>query len=580
MRKLVSEQCEATSGLVTHATVKEQQLNAVLERVVNDSVVHERRQQDVGQLQLQLEALEDQLVQADSEAAEAVDREGTYGMMERRLQKLASEDQVRINTITRVIKEAAQRLAQWHGVCREGEEELMAAESQLTAERAKQKAERGRQRKMVAERRAMTDSMMQYTNERQQRIQAHRQKMLADSGDLDAAGEERLKGVAGTIDAAREFAVSQSRAALSFEEKCREAFRQVEELTGAKGLAEVLEVVVSKKQLTEQLQQRVSSLEERVGRLNDDRDAAEQSRAEMQYGVATDAETKRQLEQVRAKFGVEGERKVEVQRRANEAVRHLQSMSLAWENILRQLEPGKAPGERAVSAAVLGSSQEPATLDTGTKGLDSGGARPDDEDDLAQLASLPMAVSEMPMLVEEVDRRTQRILDAIELRSQHGHMINASQSSLVERDACGESGAAAPAPSASSPSRPPLRQGSIKGKKGAVTVEAPRAAATDPNIRVMPPAMLDELLSRDPDAVEGGARRVTGAYGTSRHVAAKVASAEEEEELMSREDLKAVSTRLARKAQRRAEMASKRVADGGGNVGSKEKVSGRQSSKR
>ena len=61
MKKLLFEQSEATSTLVTRSSVKQRQLDAVMQRVIDDDTVQERRMADVVRLQEKLEWLEEQL---------------------------------------------------------------------------------------------------------------------------------------------------------------------------------------------------------------------------------------------------------------------------------------------------------------------------------------------------------------------------------------------------------------------------------------------------------------------------------------------------------------------------------------
>ena len=80
--------------------------------------------------------------------------------------------------------------------------------------------------------------------------------MLASQGDLDAAGEAELKRAAGAsslVRAMHSVAVSKS---FSHEEKCRDAFRQIEGLTGARDMQEVLFLLTSKQEMADQLQKR------------------------------------------------------------------------------------------------------------------------------------------------------------------------------------------------------------------------------------------------------------------------------------------------------------------------------------
>ena len=133
------------------------------QHIVDDDTVQERRMHDVLRLQQNLEYLEDQLAEADADAAEACDREDTYSMMEQRLHSLVAQDQARINEIQRVIDESVMRLGQWHAVSKEGEAELTSAEASLAEVRTKIKTERHKQRKMMSERRTMVAGMVQYT---------------------------------------------------------------------------------------------------------------------------------------------------------------------------------------------------------------------------------------------------------------------------------------------------------------------------------------------------------------------------------------------------------------------------------
>ena len=192
MKKLLFEQSQTTSELVTKASVKAQQVEHVVQRVLTDSTVQDRRMMDIMKLQENLEYLEDQLAEADADAGEACDREDTYTMMEKRLHTLVAQDQARINQIQRVIDESVLRLNQWHAVCKEGEAELSSAEAELGDLRGKLKGERHTQRKMMTERRQMVESMRQYTKERDARAKAHKDRLLAARGDLDAGQEQQV----------------------------------------------------------------------------------------------------------------------------------------------------------------------------------------------------------------------------------------------------------------------------------------------------------------------------------------------------------------------------------------------------
>jgi len=154
--------------------------------------------------------------------------------------------------------------------------------------RTKIKTERHKQRKMMSERRTMVDNMVKYTTDRNARMQAHKDRLMAARGDLNAEQEDQLRTAAGTIDALRMMNETSSRAALSFEEKCKEAFTQIENLTGASDISEVLHLVTSKHELTSQLNRRVKAVQERINVLTEERGTAEEQLTDAMYGAADD----------------------------------------------------------------------------------------------------------------------------------------------------------------------------------------------------------------------------------------------------------------------------------------------------
>ena len=461
MKKLLFEQSQVTSQLSAKANVKQSQLDLVMHRAVNDNKVQALRTQDVVQMQGNLEYLEDQLAEAAADAEEACDREDTYSMMEQRLKSLVDDDQAKINQVQKVINEAVMRLGQWHAVSKEGEAELASAEAELAALKAKLQEERAKQRKMIGERKTMVESMTQYTNERNQRMQAHKDRLLAQRGDLSEEGEDKLRTAAGTIDAVRVINEAAAKSTLTFEEKCKEAFQQIEGLTGATSIAEVLQIVTSKKELTGQLQRRVDSVQERIQTLNEERGGAEdeltevsresrtqqqqqqqhahntpralllfspstpnafllvlsshtppsalsiQTRAQVMYGSAEDSEAKLQLEQTRPLVDISAEKLSEASKRFGETLRNLQGCRLAWENILHMLEGAAERGPASGKSRVMSRINESQVTEGSTVGGD------DDEEmfDAVTAASkgsgglLPKEVTEMPMMIEEVQNR-------------------------------------------------------------------------------------------------------------------------------------------------------------------------------
>ena len=320
MRRLVIDQSEASSHLTTEAMTKQQRMQQVAMRVNSDAAVHERRLQDVTQLEAKLQQLEENLAMADGDAADACDREDTYSMMEARLQKLITEDQGRLNTIQRVIDESKLRLQQWLNVSKEGEGELTAAEAALAKLRLQLRDERASQRKMLDERRSMVDSMVKYTAERKARQESNQDKLMASRGDLDAAGEQQLRVAAGSIDALRAINEPAARQAVTFEEKCRRAFAHIEGLTGAKDLNEVLYIVTSKSELASQLQKRVQGIETHRTQLEADKLDAEEECTKEQYGFSDESELKDRIVDVRGQVEVEQQRLRECSRELSQTM--------------------------------------------------------------------------------------------------------------------------------------------------------------------------------------------------------------------------------------------------------------------
>lgn len=579
MKNLVSEQSEAASGLITSASEKQIQLNQVLARVTEDTVVQNRRQEDVGRLQQRLESLEDELLEADADAAEACDREDTYTMMDARLQSLVTDDQVRINAIQRVINESALRLNQWHAVSKEGEAELASAEVELTSLRTKQKAERHSQRKMMTERRSMVENMVKYTTDRNNRMKMHQDRLMASRGDLDAEGEATLKLAAGTSNALRAMEVGSQRSQMSFEEKCKEAFNHIEHLTGASDLNEVLYIITSKKELTDQLQRRVASTEQRIQRLTEERDAAEAQASEEQYGVTTDAKTKTRLEEARERMGTEAHQLQEASKRTGDVMRLLQNSRLAWENLIHLLEPGREPG-RAAGYAVGARSrpQEGDALLRGDSAAGTPAASPPDGrrarrssggDDAASAAGdipevdfdgmLPVELAEMPLLIDEVLARAERVMQMTsaaaeaQLAAQPPAAPASPSNSLAMRLLASPGGApSGEGDDAAAPTTTQQRKGSRGGGGGGIG--AMSGSSSSNNIRVVPPEMLDSILEAAPAGEDTSRGRTPGSRGTTRGSDGGVAfkaPEEQEDDLLSREDLKAVSTRISRKAMRR-----------------------------
>lgn len=376
----------------------------------------------------------------------------------------------------------------------------------------------------------------------------------------------QLRTAAGTIDALRLMNEGSGRAQLSFEEKCREAFSQIENLTGASDLSEVLQVVTSKHELVEQLQRRVAAVQERIEVLNGEKGVEENHLTEAMYGMEDDAELRKQTDEQRVRAEAANASLKEVSGRTNETVRLLTDSRLAWENLAKLLELGGSSNRLNTAQSGSGASAPPTTAGGGAG--DFGGDAAD-----AGLAMLPLALAELPRLVEDVEARALKVLALTARAEDRAHQKRAALEEEVARAGGGAGGAilgmlraSGPADGGASPppAAPPAPTATPPPKKkppAGRAAPAAAVAASDPNIRIMPPEMLDAMLARDDDA--DGARNAKGAGapkggakggdGGGREVAFGKAPADgDDDEILSRDDLKAVSLRLARKAARRS----------------------------
>lgn len=425
----------------------------------------------------------------------------------------------------------------------------------------------------------MVENMVKYTTDRNNRMKMHQDRLMASRGDLDAEGEATLKLAAGTSNALRAMEVGSQRSQMSFEEKCKEAFNHIEHLTGASDLNEVLYIITSKKELTDQLQRRVASTEQRIQRLTEERDAAEAQASEEQYGVTTDAKTKTRLEEARERMGTEAHQLQEASKRTGDVMRLLQNSRLAWENLIHLLEPGREPG-RAAGYAVGARSrpQEGDALLRGDSAAGTPAASPPDGrrarrssggDDAASAAGdipevdfdgmLPVELAEMPLLIDEVLARAERVMQMTsaaaeaQLAAQPPAAPASPSNSLAMRLLASPGGApSGEGDDAAAPTTTQQRKGSRGGGGGGIG--AMSGSSSSNNIRVVPPEMLDSILEAAPAGEDTSRGRTPGSRGTTRGSDGGVAfkaPEEQEDDLLSREDLKAVSTRISRKAMRR-----------------------------
>ena len=125
------------------------------------------------------------------------------------------------------------------------------------------------------------------------------------------------------------------------------------------------------------------------------------------YGSAEDSEAKLQLEQTRPLVDISAEKLSEASKRFGETLRNLQGCRLAWENILHMLEGAAERGPASGKSRVMSRINESQVTEESTVGGD------DDEEmfDAVTAASkgsgglLPNEVTEMPMMIEEVQNR-------------------------------------------------------------------------------------------------------------------------------------------------------------------------------
>ena len=150
-------------------------------------------------------------------------------------------------------------------------------------------------------------------------------------------------------------------------------------------------------------------------------------------------------------------------------------------------------------------------------------------------------------MLEEVSSRAERLLQLTERQEHHPALAGVSSHQDVPASTARAGDEATPHASATS-----LVQTKRASSKGAAQNDADRSGsrALNHNIRIQPPEMVEELLSRG-DVVDDPSRRTPGSRVSGRGGEAIQFRQEEDDDLLSREDLKAVSSRISRKAQRR-----------------------------
>ena len=341
MRRLVSEQWGVASGLLAASTEKERVITTVSSQMSAEAGTVARRAADERQLNARVVQLRAQLEAAEAEAAEAWRGGESRAMMERRLMRLLDEDRAKGAKLQRVIDDCDARLAQWLAVGKEGESELKEAEGQLNGARARVARDRHQQRKLIGERRQVVSGMEKVKDDRSARVHSEHESVLASQGDLDAAGEAELKRAAGAsslVRAMHSVAVSKS---FSHEEKCRDAFRQIEGLTGARDMQEVLFLLTSKQEMADQLQKRSETGDARLAELKTKRDALERERSNAQYGYASDPQATEKITQAQRALNEADEAAAESAARRQRAGDMLKQARVVWHNLSTSLDAMK-----------------------------------------------------------------------------------------------------------------------------------------------------------------------------------------------------------------------------------------------
>lgn len=162
MRRLLSEQAEVASVQTCALAQKEQALGLVSGRAKQELAMQARRQADLEVQEGRLAEVKLKQAEEEAHSAKAWEEHAVYAMMERRLQRLAAEDNGKITKVQEQIQDCDLRLGQWISVCKEGEGELAKAEGELEAMMQQLKAERQNRKKRLADRRSMAESMLQY----------------------------------------------------------------------------------------------------------------------------------------------------------------------------------------------------------------------------------------------------------------------------------------------------------------------------------------------------------------------------------------------------------------------------------
>jgi hypothetical protein len=245
-----------------------------------------------------------------------------------------------------------------------------------------------------------------------------------------------------------------------------------------------------------------------------------------------------------------------------EAMALLQGSRLAWENLLHLLEAGREPSHRTRGVDQFGSGPSaaagtPASAAAAMSEGEAGGGGMS----LISSAMLPAELAELPLMLEEVSERAERLLTRTQRREQQqASALGLPESSGGTIEAIRAVGGAAASgeaedmlmPLGAAEPRPARGKRPSKGSDGG---DGKAGGAVSHNIRVLPPEMLEDLVSRDEATEDAASRgRTPGSRASARSAesaAAALRQQEEDDDLLSREDLKAVSSRITRKATRR-----------------------------
>ena len=166
-------------------------------------------------------------------------------MMHRRLVGLREQEHVKQRKAQRLLEEIGVRQEQWNRVAAESEMEQRDAYAELGKRARFHDAQRSKQRKLLADRRNVIKANEERAKLSQQKSRKKLDLKLNKMGELSGEQETQLRMQADAAPASRQVSEAHAKKSKNQILRMKEAFNQVEAMTGATDLDEVRSRAIS-----------------------------------------------------------------------------------------------------------------------------------------------------------------------------------------------------------------------------------------------------------------------------------------------------------------------------------------------